>query len=147
MKQYFKLDLDTMIETIIYITNWLSVFKCNQHEYIYIVMYLSDKLHLEKYGRFIYGESYQKLIHGPIPVALNKYVSNFIIPLREPNLKFLSESDIICLDETIIKSKILVEKHRATLMSIFRMPVNAYVIITLLALKYMDAFTVNIFYF
>jgi hypothetical protein len=48
---------------------------------------------------------------------------------------------------SIIKSKILVEKHRATLMSIFRMPVNAYVIITLLALKYMDAFTVNIFYF
>jgi hypothetical protein len=46
---------------------------------------------------------------------------------------------------SIIKSKILVEKHRATLMNIFRIPVNVYVILTLLALKYIDAFTVFIF--
>ncbi len=43
-----------------------------------------------------------------------------------------------------VKSKILVEKHRATLMSLFRIPLNAYVIFVLLGLKYIDPFTVNI---
>jgi hypothetical protein len=48
---------------------------------------------------------------------------------------------------SIIKSRILVEKHRATLMSIFRIPLNLYVIIVLVSLRYMDPFQViNISY-
>jgi hypothetical protein len=43
---------------------------------------------------------------------------------------------------SIVKSKILIEKYRATLMSIFRVPLNFYVIIVLLGLKYMDPFDV-----
>lgn len=43
---------------------------------------------------------------------------------------------------SIIKSKILVEKYRALLMSIFRIPLNFYVIIVLLSIRYMDPFDV-----
>jgi hypothetical protein len=43
---------------------------------------------------------------------------------------------------SIIKSRILIEEHRATLMSIFRIPLNFYVIIVLISLRYMNPFTV-----
>ncbi len=43
---------------------------------------------------------------------------------------------------SIIKSKILIEKHRATLMSIFRIPLNFFVIIVLISLRYMNPFLV-----
>ena len=43
-----------------------------------------------------------------------------------------------------IKSKILIEKYRALLMNIFRIPLNIYVIVVLLTLRYMYPFTVVI---
>ena len=43
---------------------------------------------------------------------------------------------------SIVKSNILVEKYRALLMNLFRIPLNAYVIIVLLTLRYMNSFTV-----
>lgn len=45
---------------------------------------------------------------------------------------------------SFIKYKILNEKHRAFLMNIFRIPLNIYVIICLLSLKYLDPFSVSI---
>lgn len=39
---------------------------------------------------------------------------------------------------SFIKYKILIEKHRTLLMNIFRIPLNAYVILVLLLLKYID---------
>lgn len=55
-------------------------------------------------------------------------VSGFVFPLN-----------------SIIKSRILVEEHRATLMSIFRIPLNLYVIVVLVALRYMNPFSVKIY--
>ena len=43
---------------------------------------------------------------------------------------------------SIIKSNIIVEKYRALLMNLFRIPLNIYVIIVLLTLRYMNSFTV-----
>ncbi len=43
---------------------------------------------------------------------------------------------------SIVKSNILAEEYRALLMNIFRIPLNAYVIIVLLTLRYMNSFTV-----
>ena len=43
---------------------------------------------------------------------------------------------------SVIKSRILVEEYRATLMSIFRIPLNLYVIIVLICLRYMNPFSV-----
>lgn len=43
---------------------------------------------------------------------------------------------------SFIKYKILEDKNRALLMNIFRIPLNAYVIIVLLSLKFLNPFTV-----
>ena len=43
---------------------------------------------------------------------------------------------------SIVKSKILVENYRALLMNLFRIPLNTYVIIVLLTLRYMNPFHV-----
>jgi hypothetical protein len=48
---------------------------------------------------------------------------------------------------SIIKSRILVEKYRALLMSIFRIPLNAFVIIVLLLVRYMNPFHVRFYKF
>ncbi len=42
-----------------------------------------------------------------------------------------------------IKSRILDEKSRALLMSIFRMPISIYVIAILIALQYLEPMIVN----
>ena len=47
-----------------------------------------------------------------------------------------------CPLNSIIKSNILIEKYRALLMNLFRVPLNIYVIIVLLTLRYMNSFTV-----
>ena len=43
---------------------------------------------------------------------------------------------------SIVKSNILVDEYRALLMNLFRIPLNIYVIIVLLTLRYMNPFTV-----
>ena len=43
---------------------------------------------------------------------------------------------------SIIKASILIEKYRALLMNLFRVPLNFYVIIVLLTLRLMNPFTV-----
>ena len=45
---------------------------------------------------------------------------------------------------SFVKSNILVEEYRALLMNLFRIPLNTYVIIVLLTLRYMNPFTVAI---
>ncbi|MDM8558842.1 Panacea domain-containing protein [Candidatus Parabeggiatoa sp. HSG14] len=88
------------------------------------MMYFADKLHLEKYGRFICGDNYVAMKHGPVPSStydLLKIVRDetlkdnlthraftvqdkFLVkPLRTANLDYFSESDLECLDNTIKK--------------------------------------------
>jgi len=47
---------------------------------------------------------------------------------------------------SIIKSQILVEKHRALLMNIFRIPLNIYVISIFILVKYISTITVKYFF-
>ena len=90
------------------------------------ILYFADKLHLEKYGRFICGETYKAMTSGPCPTgtysliqekaeeqAFNTWTntdfkierSYTIHPLRAPDLGELSKSDIECLDEAIKHNK------------------------------------------
>jgi len=79
------------------------------------LLYLADKTSLEKYGRFIFGESYYAMQEGATPsnaydllkeaakTPINglKVEGNQVIPLRKPDLDSLSESDVECLDQII----------------------------------------------
>lgn len=89
------------------------------------ILYQADKLHLQKYGRFICGDDYVAMKHGPVPSCtydLLKEVRMYnsmpelhpapedieiqdggyrVVPLRDPDMDLFSESDIECLIESI----------------------------------------------
>jgi uncharacterized phage-associated protein len=112
IKVAFKFNRVKAIEVILYLAKNVS-----DHDIYGIckLLYLADKTSLEKYGRFVFGESYVAMEQGATPS--NAYdllkkaterpssgieVKGFqIIPLREPNLDYLSKSDIECLDQII----------------------------------------------
>lgn len=108
----FQFNQTKAIEAILYITPRVS----DSDIYgICKLLYLVDKTSLEKYGRFIFGESYYAMKEGPTPsnvydllkqVAKTpfrglKVEGNQVIPLRKPDLDYLSESDVECLDQII----------------------------------------------
>ena len=86
------------------------------------VLYFADKEHLSKYGRSICDDRYVAMSHGPVPSGAYDMVKiargdslltssrvtdaisvqgHGLIPLRKPNLDFLSDSDKECLDNAI----------------------------------------------
>ena len=87
------------------------------------LLYVADKLHLERYGSLIFGEDYAAMEWGPVPsntydivkfvrgdrprsvieaakAAFTMNGNNFEL-LRAPDLDELSESNRECLDEAI----------------------------------------------
>jgi hypothetical protein len=108
----FEFNETKAIETILYLANRMS--RSDKYN-ICKMLYLADKISLEKYGRFIFGESYWAMKEGATPSKsydLLKEIArecseelrlegNAVIPLRDANLDYLSESDIECLDHTI----------------------------------------------
>ena len=108
----FQFNQTKAVETILYLAPKVS----DSNIYgICKLLYLVDKTSLEKYGRFIFGESYFAMKGGPIPsnaydllkqvakapVYGLKVEGNQVVPLRNPDLDYLSESDIECLDQII----------------------------------------------
>jgi len=87
------------------------------------VLYFADRLHLERYGRLIYGDSYVAMDKGPVPSAAYDMVKcargdgfyylapeirealgvrdHILLPKREPDPEYLSASDIECLDQAV----------------------------------------------
>ena len=121
---HLKFDAEKAIETILYIAN------CAPNPDIYHVlkiMYFADKEHLEKYARFICNDTYIAMNNGPVPSGaydiikhvrgdgyhpcvdehagksfeVHKKPENIIVPLRNPDLDCLSESDKECLNNAI----------------------------------------------
>ena len=108
----FDFDENKAIETMLYLAKRVSrSYKYN----ICKMLYLADKTSLQRYGRFIFGESYSAMQQGATPSrsydilkriakessADLRAEGNAVIGLRDANLDYLSESDIECLDETI----------------------------------------------
>lgn len=108
----FEFNRTKAIETVLYLAPQIS----DSHIYdICKLLYYADKTCLEKYGRFIFGESYAAMKRGATPsnaYDLLKEIArkptdqlcvedNNVIPLRDANLDYLSESDIECLDQVI----------------------------------------------
>lgn len=90
------------------------------------MLYLSDKLHLEEYGRLICGDRYIAMEYGPVPSAIYDMMKvpagrasidpdvdelvmeafdiahgRDVVPKRAPDVSLLSESEIECIRETI----------------------------------------------
>jgi uncharacterized phage-associated protein len=87
------------------------------------LLYFADKLHLGKYGRFICGDDYVAMRHGPVPSRIYDMlkaaasrgespwaqktklafdVNNYTVkPQRPPDLTRLSASERACLEEAI----------------------------------------------
>ena len=123
MKHPFVFKAEKSVEAILYIAQ--NVRQPTFH-HISKMMYFSDKVHLEKYGRFICGDSYVAMKHGPVPngtynilkvargdgfapssvlnlinqafVVINKFL---VKPLRAVAIDYFSDSDLECLDNTI----------------------------------------------
>ena len=108
----FQYNQAKAIEAILYLTQKVSE---SDRYGICKLLYLVDKTSLEKYGRFIFGESYYAMEEGATPsnaydllkeaaeVVIDglKVEGNQVIALRNSNLDYLSESDIECLDQII----------------------------------------------
>lgn len=116
-----KFDPQKAVEVLIYISS-----KVGGDMYTTLkLLYLADKKHLEKYGSLILGDWYAALQYGPVASSsydILKFVrgekeynagaphakeafslgdDDKIVPIRKPNLDYISESDIGCIDEII----------------------------------------------
>ena len=108
----FEFNKTKAIETILYLASRVSEPELYD---ICKLLYIVDKASLEKYGRFIFGETYVAMRAGATPSSaydllkkarvksLNgiKVEGNRVIPERDADLDYLSESDIDCLDQVI----------------------------------------------
>ena len=115
-------DTDKAMELILYVASRLPAGKSTFHT-ISKILYFADLCHLDRYGRLISDDNYVAMKHGPVPSAIydlmkkNSFqgfdklsegafdVGNgyAIMPLRQPDKDYLSESEVECLDETISK--------------------------------------------
>ena len=118
MLQSFEFDEKTAVEAILYIAKNSSEPTFHR---IAKLLYFADRLHLERYGRFICGDDYVAMKHGPVPSEVYDILKTLraaparlesagaftvkggytVTPLRDPNLEWLSDSDIECLDQSI----------------------------------------------
>jgi len=64
MRHPFVFKAEKSVEAILYIAQ--NVKQPTFHS-ISKMMYFADKVHLEKYGRFICGDNYVAMKHGPVP--------------------------------------------------------------------------------
>jgi uncharacterized phage-associated protein len=111
---HFRFNKAKALEVILYLAQKLPVPNVYG---ICKTLYLADKLSLEKYGRFIFGESYVAMNEGATPSKVYdllkqiegnptediKITNHKVIPLRQANTHELSKSDIECLEKIITK--------------------------------------------
>ena len=109
----FPFEKEIAEETILYVIKNTAI---PDIYHVLKIIYFAGRLHLERYGRLIYGDDFTALKHGPVPQEtynlIKKYrdnnarypvavCGNNIKALRDANMDVFSESDIECLDEAI----------------------------------------------
>ncbi len=114
----FKLDSNKALTALLYVSKVLGT-NADFHK-TYKILYFADQLHLLKYGRPVVGDTYVKMNYGPVPSFIKNivdgnidsltnnvavYNKKYIKPIVEPNLDFLSESDLECINESIQSNK------------------------------------------
>ncbi len=116
-------DRDKALEAILYIAK--SLHNPTFHS-ISKMLYLSDKLHLQEYGRLICGDCYIAMEYGPVPSAIYNMMKvaakkqsidvdwdeiiqetldvrhgREVIPRRDCDMNMLAESEVECIRNTI----------------------------------------------
>ena len=116
-------DRDKALEAILFIAKGLD--NPTFHS-ISKMFYLSDKLHLQEYGRLICGDRYIAMEYGPVPSAIYKMMKvaakkesidvdwdeiiqetinvrhgREVQPNRDCNMDMLAESEIECIQKTV----------------------------------------------
>jgi uncharacterized phage-associated protein len=99
------------LEIVLYLSEGLPIPNL---DIAYKIIYLADKLHLENYGRLLFGDTYLAMKSGPKPKGLDRIIFDdkkfkpfkinedlSISIIRSPFLNHLSKSDIECLDKAI----------------------------------------------
>ena len=113
----FNLNREKAVNSLLFVVTNLE--KADTHK-TYKILYFADQKHLLKYGRPIFGDTYIRMEYGPVPSFIKnvvdeniqgleeivaKYHRYFVKPLVDPNLDYLSESDLECLKEAIEENK------------------------------------------
>jgi len=115
----FIFDADKALEAFLYVA---SRAKSDLYGTLKLI-YVADKKHLERYGRFMFGETYAAMEWGPVPsntYDIVKYVRgdrphcrndsareafrvhDIVFELfRDADLDELSQSEMACMDEAI----------------------------------------------
>ena len=117
----FTFDAPKAIQAILYVANRLR--PPADMYWVLKSIYFADKCHLHRYGRFIFGDRYVAMRHGPVPSGAYDLFKiargegpllqcpgvrsafsmdgNHVIPFVDANPDVFSESDLECLDEGI----------------------------------------------
>ena len=113
----FNLHREKAVNSLLFVIENLE--KADTHK-TYKILYFADQKHILKYGRPIFGDTYVKMPYGPVPSFVKsvvdeeiegleevvaKYHNYYLKLLKEPDLDYLSESDIECLEESIEENK------------------------------------------
>lgn len=106
---------ETAHNAVLYVLKQLGT--CDKHK-LFKILYFADIKHLVNYGRSILEtDSYVKMDYGPVPSKVYdeiKYTNVSekvrkeginLIPLCDPDMDYLSHSEIECLDESIKENK------------------------------------------
>ena len=118
-------DKDVTLNAVLYIIQQMGG-EVDMHK-IFKTLYFADQEHLGKYGRTITGDVYIAMDYGPVPSKTDdifkavrgdsffspgdlKNLFHFknrfrLIADQEPDLDYLSQSDLLCLDAAIDKCK------------------------------------------
>lgn len=120
-------------ETILYILSKTGVI---DYYHLMKILYLAERQHLAKWGEKITTDDYYALPHGPVPTRIydalkavkdgnQSFLADvvsvekdfpYVSPLRQPQMDFLSKSEVEALDNAIAKNivKSFAELERMT---------------------------------
>jgi uncharacterized phage-associated protein len=108
----FPFDKEKALETLLYVAQKAPV---PDRFHICKIIYFADRDHLENFGRFVFGDYYAAMQHGPVPSGAYDLIKAaetgevedlkaddlYVMGLRAPRLELFSESDLEALDSAI----------------------------------------------
>lgn len=117
----FRFDPEKALNLVLYVAREVPLATFHT---ISKVIYFADKLHLQRYGRLICGDSYVAMKHGPVPSEIYDMMKDVrgdgfsehwqtareafqvkgkatVVPSKAPDLDVFSDSDLECLAESI----------------------------------------------